>query len=77
MKITLRLKGSLNKYADGATVVEVELKETEITARALLEQYGIPASSVSFVQINDQKAGFDQSIRGGDSVILNPRVAGG
>ncbi len=77
MKITLRLKGPLSRYADGASLVEVELDETNNSARKLLAQFGIPASSVSFIQINSLKTDLDQPIKGGDVVTFNPRVAGG
>ena len=77
MEITLQFKGPLKKYADGAELVKHELDTNDQTVSKLLQKFKVPTSSVSFVQINGNKIELNHPIKGGDTVIVNPRVAGG
>ncbi len=77
MEITLQLKGPLKKYADGAELIKFELDINDQTVSKLLQKFKIPTSSVSFIQINGVKKDHNHPIKGGDTVTINPRVAGG
>jgi len=77
LEITLLLKGPLKKYTDGAELLELELDENELTVSELLQRFKVPTSSVSFVQVNNAKKDLNQLIKGGDTITVNPRVAGG
>ncbi len=77
MQITVRLKGPLSRYSGGSAIVGVELDEATTTVRKILDQFSIPASSVSFAQVNNIKTDLDQFVKGGDTITFNPRVAGG
>ncbi len=77
MKITLYLKGPLKKYGNHLNVLEVELSENQATVQAAIEQFKVPASSISFIQVDGEKAGLDTVLRGGEVIVVNPRVAGG
>ncbi|MBM4236029.1 MAG: MoaD/ThiS family protein [Firmicutes bacterium] len=77
MEITLQLKGPLKKYADETELFRLELDGNELTVTELLQRFEVPASSVSFVQVNGIKIELDHPIKGGDKITVNPRVAGG
>ena len=77
MEITLQLKGPLKKYADGTELVKFDLDGNELTVSELLQRFKIPTSSVSFVQVNGFKKELNHPIKGGDTITVNPRVAGG
>ncbi len=77
MEITLQFKGPLKKYADGAELIKYELDKNDQTVSELLQKFKIPTSSVSFIQINGVKKDLNHPIKGGDTVTVNPRVAGG
>jgi molybdopterin converting factor small subunit len=77
MKFTLKLKGPLQKYAENCAQVDLDFDDQLLTIRDLLLKYQIPASSVSFVQLNAGKVDLDHPIKGGDIITINPRVAGG
>jgi molybdopterin converting factor small subunit len=77
VKISLQLKGPLKKYGPGEELFELDLKRSVCTVRELTEQFGIPASSVSFITVNGSKEDPERLIEGGDLVVLYPRVAGG
>ncbi len=77
MEITLQFKGPLKKYADGAELVKYELDTNDQTVSKLLQKFKVPTSSVSFVQVNGNKIELNHPITGGDTVTVNPRVAGG
>jgi hypothetical protein len=66
VKITLR--GPLKKYADGREPLIVELKDGEQTVRDLAAQLKIPASSISFIQINGSKSEIDTVLNGGETL---------
>ncbi len=77
MIITVQLKGPLKKYGSHHEQVELEYNQDAITVKALTEQLKIPASSISFIQIDGQKSNPETTLRGGEVVVVNPRVAGG
>jgi molybdopterin converting factor small subunit len=77
LEITLQLKGPLKKYADGTELVKFGLDCNELTVSDLLQRFKIPTSSVSFVQVNGYKKELNHPIKGGDTITINPRVAGG
>jgi len=77
VQVTVTLRGPLKKYADGHEPVIVELKDGEQTVRDLAAQLKIPASSISFIQINGSKSNLDTVLNGGEALVFNPRVAGG
>ena len=77
MEITLQLKGPLKKYADGAELIKFDLDGNNQTVSELLQRFKIPTSSISFVQVNGFKRDLNHPIKGGDTITVNPRVAGG
>jgi len=77
LEITLQLKGPLKKYADGSELIKFELDNNDQTVSKLLQKFRIPTSSVSFVQVNGNKIELNHPIKGGDTITVNPRVAGG
>ncbi|MFU8793983.1 MAG: hypothetical protein ACNA7Z_01240 [Dethiobacteria bacterium] len=77
MQITLHLKGPLKKYGDNIEPLMVELEHAQVKLREIIEQLEIPASSISFIQINGEKSDPDTVLTGGEVVVVNPRVAGG
>jgi len=77
LEITLQLKGPLKKYADGSELIKFELDKNDQTVSKLLQMFKIPTTSVSFVQVNGNKIELNHPIKGGDTVTVNPRVAGG
>jgi len=77
MKVVLQLKGPLKKYGNDSDTLELEFDSTILTVREIAEQLGIPTSSVSFIQVNGSKSSLDEPLKGGEFIVLNPRVAGG
>ncbi|MDW7740249.1 MAG: hypothetical protein SCJ97_09375 [Bacillota bacterium] len=77
MKVFLQLKGPLKKYGNDSDTLELEFDRTILTVREIAEQLGIPTSSVSFIQVNGSKSSLDESLKGGELIVFNPRVAGG
>jgi sulfur carrier protein ThiS len=77
MKVTLQLKGPLTRYGNGSERLTVDLEEESVSVRNLLDHYKIPASSVSFIQVNNIKADLDHILKEGELLTVNPRVAGG
>jgi len=77
LKITLYLKGPLKKYGDHLNVLEVEISDKQAKVQAVIEKFKVPASSISFIQVDGEKANLDTVLRGGEVVVVNPRVAGG
>ena len=73
----MQLKGPLKKYADGTELIKTGLDENDQTVSGLLQRFKIPTSSVSFVQVNGFKKELNHPIKGGDTITVNPRVAGG
>ncbi len=43
----------------------------------LLHELGIPASSVSFITVNGLKRDWHYPLKGGEAIVVYPRVAGG
>ncbi len=77
MQVSITLRGPLKKYADGREPLIVELINSEQTVRDVAAQLKIPASSISFIQINGYKSDIDTVLKGGEALVFNPRVAGG
>ncbi len=77
MVIFLQLKGPLKKYGGEKALTAVAVEEEQPTVSSVLQKTAIPTSSISFIQVNDQKVGPDYILKGGDTLTLNPRVAGG
>ena len=77
MKITFYLKGPLKKYGNGRGKIEIAIDQDKTTIRDLVNEFKIPASSISFIQVNGEKSNLDRILKGGEEVVANPRVAGG
>jgi len=77
LEITLILRGPLKKYADDRSIIAIPTGDRRIQLSAIVDQLGIPASSISFIQINGRKSDLEAFVEGGEEVVVNPRVAGG
>lgn len=77
MQVKIKLRGPLKKYGDGRELLVIALKDGEQTVRDLAAQLKIPVSSISFIQINGSKSEIDTVLNGGETLVFNPRVAGG
>lgn len=77
MQITLYLKGPLKKYGDNNDSLTIELEQDQVAISEIIEQLEIPASSISFIQINGEKSDYGTILMGGEIIVVNPRVAGG
>ncbi len=77
MQVSITLRGPLKKYADGREPLTIELTDREHTVRDVAAHLKIPASSISFIQINGNKSDIDTFLKGGEALVFNPRVAGG
>ncbi len=77
MQITLYLKGPLKKYGDNNDSLTIELEQDQVAINEIIEQLEIPASSISFIQINGEKSDSGTILMGGEIIVVNPRVAGG
>jgi len=75
--VKLQLKGPLKKYGREADTFKMQIESSEISVSDLLELLTIPASSVSFILVDGEKAGSDAVLKGGETVTVNPRIAGG
>jgi len=77
LEITLILRGPLKRYADNKGSVTVPVGSEKTRLADIVNQLGIPASSISFIQVNGNKSDLEALVRGGEEVVVNPRVAGG
>lgn len=77
MKITLQLKGPLKKYGTGEENFPYQLATDQCSLIEIADQLKMPASSVSFVTVNDLKTELQTKVTGGEKVVFYPRVAGG
>ncbi len=77
MQVTITLRGPLKKYGDGREPLTIELTESKHTVRDVAALLKMPTSSISFIQINGNKSDLDTVLEGGETLVFNPRVAGG
>ncbi len=77
MIIQLKLQGPLQKYGKSAGMFEYETAAKTCSLDELLQDLGIPASSVSFITVNGLKKEWHCLLKGGETVVIYPRVAGG
>jgi hypothetical protein len=77
MKTAVQLQGPLAKYARGPAFFEWETTAETCMIKELLLQLGIPASSVAFVSVDGSKQNSEYLLKGGERVVVYPRVAGG
>ena len=77
MEITLQLKGPLKKYGPGEEIFTYQLQTRQLSLLDLADQLKLPASSVSFVTVNDLKTELQTKVTGGETIVFYPRVAGG
>jgi molybdopterin converting factor small subunit len=75
--IILQFKGPLKKYCGGKELTEMVIEEEQPTVLSVLKKTTIPTSSISFFLVNNHKVDLDYILKGGDTLTLNPRVAGG
>ncbi|MDZ4133806.1 MAG: hypothetical protein U1E11_11805 [Dethiobacteria bacterium] len=77
MEIILQLKGPLKKYGPGEENFSYQLPTRQLSLLGIADQLKMPASSISFVTVNDIKSEFQTKVTGGEIVVFYPRVAGG
>ncbi len=77
MKIEVELRGPLTKYGTGKGPFIHYPAKSPLTVRELLEELAVPVSSVSFVSITGHKVDLDTNLKGGEELVVYPRVAGG
>jgi len=77
MQVTITLRGPLKKYGGGREPLNIELTDSKHTVRDVAELLKMPSSSISFIQINGKKSDLDTILKGGETLVFNPRVAGG
>lgn len=75
MQITIRLYGPLEKYSQRG-LYQREIKP-ELTLAQLIEQLGVPYSSVGFIVVNTVKRDLDYRLEKNDDVRFFPFIAGG
>lgn len=67
----------MKKYGPGEEIFEFNPDTPSCTLSKLLEMLNIPASSVSFIQVDNSKSELETELKGGERVVLYPRVSGG
>lgn len=77
MRVSLQLKGPLEKYGPEPGLFTVEAGAAPRTVQELLAGLGVPLSAVVFVTVNGVKRGLDYGLKGGERILVFPRVAGG
>jgi molybdopterin converting factor small subunit len=77
VQVNITMRGPLKKYAKGCEPLILELKDSKHTVRDVAALLKIPSSSISFIQINGNKSDLDTILKGGETLVFNPRVAGG
>jgi molybdopterin converting factor small subunit len=77
VEIILQLKGPLKKYGPGEKNFTYQLPSRQLSLLDIADQLKMPASSVSFVTVNDLKTELQTKVTGGEVVVFYPRVAGG
>ncbi len=77
IKVTVHLKGPLKKYGPGEEIFEFSTDVSSCTLSDLLKMLNIPASSVSFIQVDDGKSELETELKGGEKAVFYPRVSGG
>ncbi|GAB6154828.1 hypothetical protein JCM17380_35780 [Desulfosporosinus burensis] len=76
MQITIRLYGPLGKYSSQLGLYQREIKP-DLTLPRLMEQLGVPYSSVGFIVVNGVKRDLDYRLEENDDVKFFPFIAGG
>ncbi|HBW38631.1 MoaD/ThiS family protein [Desulfosporosinus sp. BICA1-9] len=76
MQITIRLYGPLGKYSSQLGLYQREIKP-DLTLARLVEQLGVPYSSVGFIVVNSVKRDLDYRLEENDDVKFFPFIAGG
>lgn len=76
MQITIRLYGPLERYASQQGLYQKEIK-SDLTLAQLVEQIGVPYSSVGFIVVNKVKRDFEYKLEVNDEVKFFPFIAGG
>lgn len=77
MKVMIQLRGPLKKYGSGEEFFEYSINEKACRVREIIEELNIPASSISFVSVDQKKTSIDKQLKGGEKIVVYPRVAGG
>lgn len=77
MQVTITLRGPLKKYGGNQEPLTIELTDSKHTVRDVAALLKMPTSSISFIQINGNKSDLDTVLKGGETLVFNPRVAGG
>ncbi|HSW35159.1 MAG TPA: hypothetical protein VLH18_01010 [Candidatus Limnocylindrales bacterium] len=77
MKVELQLQGPLKRYNRNTDLLTMFVDAETCTVRNLLEQLRIPVASVSFISVNDDKESLDFIVKGGEKIVVYPRIAGG
>jgi molybdopterin converting factor small subunit len=77
VEIILQLKGPLKKYGLGEENFTYQLPTSQLSLLEIADQLKMPASSVSFVTVNDLKSELQTKVTGGEVIVFYPRVAGG
>lgn len=77
MEVLIQLRGPLKKYGPGDDSFTHSIEEGSCTLYDVLVHLKIPTSSVSFIQVDDKKTDLETVLKGGEVIILYPRVSGG
>ena len=77
MQVRLQLQGPLQKYGKTPGFFELETAAETCTLKELLRQLGVSDKSVAFASVNGLKTELDCLLRGGETIVVYPRVAGG
>jgi len=77
IKLQVRLQGPLKKYSPEQDNLTWESASEECAVAELLNRLGVPASSVSFVSVDGVKVNLNHLLKGGEQVVVYPRVSGG
>ncbi|HBV85564.1 MAG TPA: hypothetical protein DEF42_02645 [Desulfosporosinus sp.] len=76
MKITIRFYGPLDKYGSQLGLYQQEIK-SDFTLAQLVEQLGVPYSSLGLVVVNSVKRDVGYRLEENDEVKFFPIIAGG
>ncbi len=79
MKLTVYLKGHLQWYdKEKRREINLEVSETDLTPRKVLQMLNVPLNQVQFVSINEvQEKDMDKILKDGDTMHVIPVIEGG
>lgn len=75
-QVKVNLFATLRQYVDGKPGVELEITSGETIGQAL-GRLGVPPEKVRVVFVDNQAAGMDRTLVGGEELGVFPAIGGG